>query len=387
VQNLQEHIQSVRIGGCRNILKDLDYLKKNSLAVLLNKLPPDFIDTINSFVGEIINVMVSYQKVKGHDRAYLYYVSNNLTKIKCDEELMKLIKANHQVFTQNYEGRSSGSYSSGGSGKSGEISAGRVIYIVLIVLVFIIRVATCSRHSSSSAYNYDYKIPSSLYSTLNKQETEYEEFESYRKHIKTVENYGSLYARSDNQLELDSSALSGDNPFLYILKGSSRYDYEDTSLRRVLIKNTSGQDLIIVAFDSEHANAYYFFDRKPDTLSFHEGDKLCLYFGRNLSAMKSSTSSESMSYLLKPMYEAYFKDVKKSAYTIFDKDYVVEFKQKIKKPKKKKKKIPVPVIELNRSFLDNDSYENEKVKLSVDTPVYEEVAPAEEIGEVTIEPK
>jgi hypothetical protein len=387
IENMREHVQSVRIAGCKNILKDLDYLKKNSLAVLLNRLPPEFIDSVNSLVGEIINTMVSYQKIKGHDRAYLYYVSNNLTKIKCDEELMKLIKSNHQVFTQNYEGRSSGSYSSGG-GKTGDISAGRVIYIVLIVVVFIIRVATCSsRHSSSgSKYYNDYSLPSSLYSSMNKQETEKEEFESYRKHLKSMDTYGSIYSRSNNTLAVDSS-ISGDNPFRHILKNSSsRYDYEDTSLRRVLIKNTSGQDLIVVAYDSYNAKAYYFFDDKPDTLSFHEGDKLCFYFGTGLSALESNTSSESLSYLLKPMYEVYFKEVPKLAYKILGKDYTITFKQKIKKPKKKKKKTPVPIIVLDRNFFSNDSFENEKVKLSEDNPVYDEsVAPME--GEVTVTPQ
>jgi hypothetical protein len=392
VLNLQEHIQSVRMNGSANILKDLDYLKKNSLAILLNKLPADFIDTINSFVGEVINAMVSYQKVKGHDRAYLYYVSTNLCKIKCDEELMKLVKANHLVFTQNYEGRSSGS-SSSGEKSGGDISAGRIIYIILIVAVFLIRVATCSRHSNSSSYNYNnLNLSSDFYKSLNKEKSEYDEFNTYRKYVQHRKTYPSALARYDDLAPVDSS-ISGDNPFLYVLKRDSRYDYEDTSLRRVLIKNTSGYDLIITVFNEYYsrAQAYYFFNGKPDTLSFSEGDKVCLYFGDSLS-LKSSSGSTYATTVLKAQYDVYFRDVKESAYDILEKDYTIELKQKQKKSKKKKKKTPVPAIEIRKDFFQNDRFENEKVKLSAQSPYQEEISDpppvqGEALEEVSITPK
>lgn len=347
--NLQEHIHSVRSAGFAHITSELSYLNKNSLAVLLNYLPSDFIDTINSLVGEIINTMVIYQQTfKKHDRKFLYYISVMLCKVQCDEELMKLIRSNHAAFTQNYNQRSGGSTES-----SGDFFSGRTISIAIFVIIFLVRVATCSRntsHDSHSTYSTE-----KMYSTIREanKANGHSEFLAYRKHI----NSSKEQSAGNNfplQYVQEGTIDGGSNPFRYLFQRAGMDLDEDQSM--VIINNSTGHDLIIIAYNDENATGAYFYNNKQDTLLFKPTDKLCLYFGDSLVYRQGMDGIASMGVAFEPYREVRFNHHAQNALDIFNKDYVLVLK-------KRTGKTAIPKVKLAPSFFKDQRYENSTLVL------------------------
>ncbi|MBS1636547.1 MAG: hypothetical protein JST26_11580 [Bacteroidetes bacterium] len=346
LSNLDEHIQSVSRNQFQNITSEFAFLKRVSFADFLGKLPPEFMDSVNSLVSTIINTMVAYQRIKNHDRALLFYISNILCKIECDETLKSLVKSNHKIFQNNYDA---------GSGSSGDgLSTSRIFYLILMAIIFIARMATCSRNSST----YDFSNAPRITFTQPKAQSEYKDFEDYRKYRLQNQELHTSLPELNTPLAIDSS-LSGDTPFRYILRNSSRYDYQDTSLKRVIVRNNTGHDLIITTFDYNSAKAYYFFKGRPDTLSFTSSDKISFYFGDTLAQFEK-TSNIVNDLPLKNLFEVYFRHCDKKAYSLFEKDFVIDFKTTGKSKKTKKKK-PLPTLDLNPEFIESGHYEDDKL--------------------------
>lgn len=346
ILNLQDHIHSVRSGGFGTIKAELFYLNKNSLSVFLNYLPVDFMDSINSLVGEIINTMVVYQQsIKNHDRAFLYHISSMLCKVKCDEELMKLIRSNHAAFTQNYEQRSSG----GSTENSGDFFSGRTISIAIFVIIFLVRIATCTRHTSSDSrpdFNYSKDQMNTTLQEISRGSA-YSEFDAYRKHINRLKDK-DLYSSFPVENIKEGTVASGGNPFRYLFKRSSD-TRENQSM--VLVSNSTGYDLIVITYNDQDASAAYFYNDKIDTVYVGATDKICLYFGDSLAFRRGMERMTSMGVAHEPLREMYFKFQPAEALDIFNKDFALL----LKKPTGR---LTIPKIKLNRDFFKNQRYEN-----------------------------
>jgi hypothetical protein len=360
--NIEEHIEYVRSSGYKNLTLELAYLKKDSFATLLNKLPSDFFYTINSLVSEIINTMVFYQKMRGHDEAFLYDLSINLCRIKCDEELMKLIRSNHAAFSQNYKGRS--------ESNDGSFFSGRGVYIIIVVVIFLIRIATtCGTNSSSSRTKYDfekydidkYKIDNldnnkiDLGEIHNSNVSGSKEFERYRAHIINTTSDANYIGLMDYE-----KPKSGNNPFLFTVKGTTFYDYMIPDLKRVIINNATDHDLIITVFGRYETRAYIFYKNQPDTLGFKENDRMCLYFGDTL-VYRGAEASNPKAAAYGWFFEAFFKNTDDQSRSIFKNNYTIEFKSK----KKRKIKSSLPVIKFTKSFFDKRVFKSEKIDMFV----------------------
>ncbi len=347
ILNIKDHIRSVRVNGCKNIVRELDYLREDALALLLNKLPDEFIYTVNALVGEIINVMVEYDKIKGCDRSFLYRLSTDLCKIKCDDALMQLIKKNHAVFKQGYESNS-------GQGESGFGALKAVGLIISLVLLMARLFSGNSSHSNSDFLsNSDTFIASG-----------YEEFKNYREHVLSIfdtSKYNSF--NSLTSLEMNPIvSYAGNTPFSKILQRNSKRDYLDSNLTPVIIKNASEHDLIIFAFDDSDARAYYFYNNDPDTFCFKKNDKLCFYFGNKFSVKFEVSGYADVSIRDRVQAEPFFDEVDEKGREIFAKNFTIQIKQP-KSSNKSPKKIETPEIILDKKFLENGSYKKGGLKI------------------------
>ncbi len=388
ILSLQEHTRSISANGCENIKTALSYLRKDTLATFLNKLPEDFSHTIYGLASEIVNLMSRYHKIKKHDIAYLYQVSVVLGKIKCDERLSKIISDNHTVISAEYNKKISLYKDVNGESKI----SWKTIAFIIGIAIFVFRLFLLSNKSSNqddSTSSLDQYAQNSFQENLIHPYTkEYESFKEYRKLLLSSKGHENFSGSIKGHLLKTDSLLSGNNPFRYILKRNSNNDHLFNNYNRVIINNVSGHDLIIITFNARFAKAYYFFHNKPDTLCFQKNERLCLYFGDTLFSIKPlslAIGKEVDNDIVKISLEAYFKRKHEKTFAILEKDYTIELKNaaKLNNTSRSKK---LPVLKFDEDFFNNDRYENASLKLS---PIELEAQRIDTstMPEVTITPK
>lgn len=349
LENIRDQVNSERAGDLVASARNLVFLKMHAFSLVINQLSEDFIDTINSLLGDIINYMVAYQKTAGSDKAFLYSVSTTLTKINCDPELKDLIERNHKVFSNNYLGAAD----AGGSGKrgTGELSAGRIIYIVAVILVFGARIFfTCDR---SSNHNYDFK---SYAAPLKITEpTVDEKLKEIRDHSIYKEERLAMAGLYDSTRGL---SFEGKNPFSFLANADDE-SLADTSLVPVKIVNHSSYDLVMIRHRDDFVHSNYISMDSTFTFKYPLGYSLCFYAGTNWLKIKDLNLEQSggfgrYSYL----YENKFADSPPNSKTLFSTDYVIDFLGK--KPKRKKPYI----LELTNEFIETGAYKNKTLQLA-----------------------
>ncbi len=367
ILNLNEHIKNLHERGCKNFKQELDYLRNPSFVRFVNSLPEDFDGTIYLFMCKIVNTMVSYQKLNGHDRACLFHISDNIRNIKGEETLMKLIRSNHEAFQQNYSESSSDGMSAA--------NIVRALFLIVVLVVFLFNIF--KNDNSSSRFRN---------ANLSYETNEYQEFRSYRNYILTFRKGGSSKKYSDPKIEMKPS-MSGKSPFRIILNNGFNFAPTDTIALQLIIDNKTSHDLILFAFNGTDAKAYYFFKNKADTLKLMDFNKMALYFGDSLAG-RPSLKNSNLSVALLPSWEVYFAKTTNEALKIFSEDYILELEQpvKFKRSKNKNRKPGLPVIIFEDSFFEKGKFESERVKLYSDNLNTEVSGDTVEMREVIVAP-
>lgn len=350
LENIRDQVNSERANDLVASSKNLAFLKSHAFSLAMNQLSDDFIDAINSLVGDIINYLVAYQKTARADKAFLYSVSTTLTKIDCDPELRDLIEKNHRVFSNNYLGAPD----AGSNGKrgTGELSAGRIIYILVIVMIFGARMLHTCSSSSSSSYNFpaNYSTPVKIQEpTLDQKLSEIREHCIYKEQRSTM---AGLY---DN---VDWLKFEGKNPFSYLANADDE-SIADTLQIPVKIINRSSYDLVMIRHRDNFVHSNYISADSAFTCQYPLGYSICFYAGKKWLRIKSTDlQNASVFGIYSYQYENKFEESPQNAKALFSTDYVIDLLGR--KPKRKK---PY-VIELTNDFIETGAYKNKSLQLA-----------------------
>ncbi len=134
LQSIIETIEAARVKP--NVPEDkkiFGFVTNKDWTDLLNNLPDYFEELRDDYCRSAVNYSVVVQK---NDKKWVFNISQQLIKIKCDESLVGVINDNHKIYADNYSGSS--------------LTDWGWVRIVLFVLFIIARMSSCSKNSTSS---------------------------------------------------------------------------------------------------------------------------------------------------------------------------------------------------------------------------------------------
>lgn len=284
----------------KGFFNELNHLVEEDFYLLLKAA--NSIEIKDAF-KEFYNVVVDFfnDKFAHHFNAHKVLIKS-ANYVSDDEDLDELILRNFLLLSKNdrnqhsNEGRSPSfnrnerRYHESESGNGAQTI--KVLFSIILVLIFIARIINSASNSRSSYNKYEY---------LPKQyENVYPEYKAptYVSEVTyNIENESKLLAYLNAGLNNDIedytpvSIKNGENPFAFSEQNYSELNYSDTN--SVYIHNMTKYDLIVIKFNkgpdmsSEYKDAYFIKSQQTLNINLYSSlvsdEVVHLYFGNNLA--------------------------------------------------------------------------------------------------------
>ncbi len=320
IQIIEDIDEAIKSPNIRTNKEAFDFISEPIWTDFLNNLPPYFEEIRNKYCYIIIEYTVAIQR---KDREWTYEISTQLNQTICDDSIKEVISKNHQIYSDNYhnENKTDKSYN--------------WIYWVIVVLVNIARINSCSNHSSSSSSTYTpppsqtFQAPSSYGEAQQYGETQQNntsiKIPANTYYILQIQEYQKTLLK--NKFDKSGSVIYGKNGQNLVsnLNDGNLEEQIDTKEKynpqTVTIKNETDYDVIVFKAGC-NANRSYFVEHKNSFyLECCEGDVLFFYFGKKWKLV-SSISLDAQTNK-KIFFQGYFSEPHKNSLATFMKQYTV----------------------------------------------------------------
>ena len=278
----------------------------------LNNLPNYFEETRENYCYAAVNYTVAVQK---KDRNWTYEISSQLDQTLCGEHIKKTISSNHEIYTNNFQGKS-----------TSERSGWSWLWIIVVIVANLAKMKSCNSDYSSRTTTYE--------------SPKYEEIPSYTEPIPVEMDTSKIGNSSPTvfssqifyQLEVKhykknllnenwknggqkNTVLTGEDPFGNADIGNLEEEAK-TKYQLVEFKNGTDFDLVIMKIGSVPNRSYYLRSHDVTFIKCSLNDKLCFYFGKEwLKRNQISTDTE--------RFQAYFFTTHKNTINILSKFYTI----------------------------------------------------------------
>jgi hypothetical protein len=221
----------------------LYFIFADSWMQFINELPVEFDESRNELGSEILSVVYRFQRKATWD--YLYDICKKLQKLNCSDEVKGHIAEYSDIMSSNALAIRE---KESGSGSNWRLGFGVVWVIFMVIRLF----SNGGCNSNNNGYTFDTQSQLSfkgLQENRNNQQSNRENQETFRSTLASL----SIMQQEGKPVPIKT----GDRPF----SNFSSLPSNDENTTKLLIKNLSGQDAVVL----------YFYDSKP---LLYPGDKV-----------------------------------------------------------------------------------------------------------------
>lgn len=359
LNQLLEQLDAGLLNG-RTLETQMAFIYKNGLVSFLNRLPNDFAELRNAFALVLINLLSSSHNGKYGENDFHIRISSELMRLNVgDENLQRIIKNNHAIFNRSYQ-------SSSNTSNEGYFSF-RIIWFLVMALVFVVRMAnTCSHDRTASINSLD--ALKTFQSTLDNYAKL--DFKDYRHFILYELKKDTLV--NANRFGEKAALQKNENPMF----PNFNYITPDSGLFKTRFINTSSYDVLVFQHFGDSISLKALPSKDSLVLASKDTIELSFYFGRNWLNSKSHVTwskIESNNFKLLPI-PGYFKKTPINYSAYFNNRFL--FFKSTKKKQKQKSKMNEVYLEDTDDITVNLRYKN------IGSSIYKDSINSEKTGSV-----